>query len=221
MIFRRVSVCSLLPLVLTACSAPDPGAVNPGPPRVRIGTTPPGPGGDDGGGPGPTDGGGGGDSGARDGGDGGGGGGLFALSTNPQQPATPASQRGPHATNNPALTDTSACLDCHRAGGSAAGQQFAFGGRAVRPQGGAPAAGIEICVANPGNQLVGCAKSGTDGFFWAAAGGVALIQGAVTGARLGTGTPMMMGGTLSAGQAGGSCNATNCHGGAQGRVFVP
>jgi hypothetical protein len=124
----------------------------------------------------------------------------------------------------PALGDATACLDCHTQGGTA--QPFAFGGRAVRPAAGTPAADVEVCVVNPGNQLVGCAKSGTDGFFWApVSNNVTIAQGAMTGARLNAGgtpgTPVLMGGQLGAGAAGGSCGNANCHGGAQGRVYVP
>ena len=225
MSFRLVCLGSLLAVSITSCSAPDPAAVTPGGPRLRSGTgIGPGPGGDDGGNPGGTDGGSR-DGGGGDGGGDGGGGSLFALVTTPPTvPGTPASQRGPHVAGGagPILGNATQCLDCHVAGGSAAGQQFAFGGRAVTPMAGTPTANIQVCVFNPGNLLVGCAASGSDGFFWAPLGAQTVVAGAQTGARLQTaGTPRMMGGTLGAGAAGGSCNQAACHGGAQGRVYVP
>ena len=69
--FRLLCLGSLLPAVIIACSAPDPGDVNPGPPRLKPGTPPVIRPAVDGG---PTDG-------------GGGDGSLFSLSNNPQQPA--------------------------------------------------------------------------------------------------------------------------------------
>jgi hypothetical protein len=219
--FHRVCFGLALAVVLTGCSAPDPGAVHPGPPRELVnGAT-------QAGGAGASDAGGGiaivdSGSGVRaDAGDGG----FDLFATAPAQPPTErAAQVADHAAQP--LTPTTDCRSCHRNGGT--GTDWVFAGYAVQPAAGTGKAGIDVCVANyPGDggapQLVGCTKTDQDGYYWLAAGAVAIGPTSIPSVRYNgivTSMPESPGANPPQ-YGGGDCNAGGaCHGGAQGRVHA-
>jgi hypothetical protein len=85
--------------------------------------------------------------------------------------------------------------------------------------GGQPKAGIDVCVINPGNTPVGCAKTDAQGYFWYA--GSTAVNNGIAYVRYQTGATMRMAAPLAQGTGGGCSAGGSCHGGTQGRVYAP
>jgi hypothetical protein len=148
---------------------------------------------------------------------------MFATApANP--PGQRANQQAQHQGLTPAFGPTTNCKQCHRQGGAAG--EWAFAGFAVNPQGGAGKPGIDVCVVNPGNQVVGCAKTDQDGYYWYPVAANNIVAGAKVAVRYNNVITNMVGTLAPPGGAGmpqyggGDCNASTCHGGGQGRVFA-
>jgi len=208
-----------------ACSAADPSTVNFSErPRGQTGDL-------TSGGPSPTDGGSsgtsgssGGEAGTTDGGDSGGPVTAFtgAKAFNAAGATVGVSQNAGHnfAGNTP-LTNPAGqnCVDCHRAGGSAAGAIWGIAGTVYTSAAGTtPLRGAEVRVVDAAGKELALVYSDVDGNFWSdtIVGGVP--GGAKVGARNATVTKLMST-ALTTQDAG--CQKAGCHvAGSQGRVFV-
>lgn len=134
----------------------------------------------------------------------------------PFDAASPPPAGEPLAPRHPyrALDDTVDCLECHKAGGTAAAKPWAFGGRVNDNAGDAGATVREVIVKSAAGEIVGHVKATSDGFFWAPGAPASNARAAVRndkGDEVAMGTP-----------APGGCNAGgSCHGGATGPIVVP
>lgn len=201
----------------SACATPDPGEITyserhggtgePGTSSGTPGTSTGGPGGDGGSSGTPVDG----------GGEAGGPVNAFtgAPAYNAAGAANGSSTNAAHGgTGAPPSQD---CLSCHGPAGGAAAK-WGFAGQVVNAAGGATGlAKAEIRVVDGTGKEIDKVYSDPQGFFWSSA--AAPAAGAMVGARTAN-KVMPMAGKLAAGD--GSCGkAGACHGGTQGKVYVP
>ncbi len=239
--FRGVWLVAVAPLLalpaLSACSAPDPGAVSF---STRGGSASGDPGGGSSGGTssGGTSSGGVGDDGGGGGGDDGGGGGgppnaftgapgfvagKTGGATDNASHAASFTSNDPGNPNNPLGQN---CLDCHKAGGAAAGAPFVVGGT-VYTSAAATAgvgAGFEVRVRFPDGTAMSTYTDKLGNFYLKTTdtGAKPLVQNALAGARDGMGDVSTMSTNL-AGPGNAGCNQANCHkkGSATGVIHVP
>lgn len=140
-------------------------------------------------------------------GDGGASGDGGAVSTDPFTPEPPEptkTAKSVHTAKGAVVTEKSACLTCHRAGGEAAAFPWAMGG--VVHKAGAPVAGATVVAVGSFGRVA--AKSDAEGYFWVPLTGAAVNDGTAY-ARFGTtGKQMVMVTKLATGD--GDCN--KCHG---------
>lgn len=161
--------------------------------------------------------------GSSSGADGGGSsGGAVTAFTGAPAYATPAagasSANGNHADGNPGIN----CMDCHRAGGTAAGNPWGIAGTIyAAPTGAAIVAQAEIRLVDATGKQLASVYTDPVGNFWSdpIAGGIP--AGAKVGVRNGTLQKLMA--TALSGDADGACQRAGCHAtgaGAQGHMYL-
>jgi len=135
--------------------------------------------------------------------------------------------KGAAPANGTDVTASSQCLDCHKAGGVAAGKPWSFGGRVLNKGKTAGEANADVIVVNADGKVVGNVKTDAEGFFWAAPGANALADGASTSVRNGPALTNIatMGTKLNpanGGQNDGGCDRAggNCHKGTTGSIVA-
>lgn len=187
---------------LTACTAPDPGAITFAERPSSSGGEPPiGTGGTDGGG----------DTGA--------GGANTVFGTTPLAYVNPGV-----AANNADVTHAGTVegKDCQTTGCHLDGPKvWVYGGTLYGAQGGgATVAKGEIKIIGPNGAEIGSAYTDANGNFWLEKVGTTIPAGSKVGVRKeGGGAPRMMDAPLQPGDSGCS-KAGTCHGGTQGKVYA-
>lgn len=204
------AAASTLGLTLS-CNAPDPGEITF---SERQSSTPAPPSGSSSSGN---------DGGGSSSGDGGGssGGPVTAFSNAPAYaaPQPGASSANPnHLDGNPGVN----CMDCHKAGGTAANEPWGIAGTIyAAPTGAAIVAQAEVRLVDSTGKQLASVYTDPVGNFWSDPITGGIPAGSKVGVRNGTSTKLM--GTPLNGDLDGACQRAGCHAtgaGAQGKMFL-